>query len=159
LKILIADTSPVISLLLIQQFGLLEKLFEEVFIPPAVWDELNQRGPHLIYKEEMDFLSGKIIKPEKTMSFPTIDKGETESIALYIELNATYLLIDDKKGRQVAEENSINCIGTLTVLISAKRKGLISGLKYFFEMLLANKRFYTKETLNQILAAENEPLL
>ena len=159
MKILVADTSPVISLFLIQQFGLLQKLFEEIFIPTAVWDELNQHGPHLIYKNEMDFLAGKVIQPEKIIDFPAIDKGEIEAIALYLELNAAYLLIDDKKGRQVAEANGINCIGTLTVLIAAKQKGLIAGLKTYFEMLLANKRFYAKETLNHILAAENEPLL
>ncbi len=159
MKILIADTSPIISLLLIQQLDLLEKLFEEIFIPSAVWDELNQHGPLLLYKREMNILSGKVVHPEKIQDFPTIDKGEIEAIALYLELNAAYLLIDDKKGRQVAEANGINCIGTLTVLVSAKRKGLITGLKGFFEMLLANKRFYAKEILNEILAAENEPLL
>lgn len=93
------------------------------------------------------------------MNFPAIDKGETDAIALYLELKASYLLIDDKKGRQVAEANGVNCIGTLTVLISAKQKRLITELKKYFEMLLANKRFYLKNTLNHILAAENEPLL
>jgi predicted nucleic acid-binding protein len=74
-------------------------------------------------------------------------------------LNATFLLIDDKKGRQMAEANNINCIGTLAVLISAKHKNLISEIKPYFEMLLSKKRFYKKDTLNQILATEDEPLL
>ena len=159
MKILVADTSPVISLLVIRQFYLLEKLFDEILIPTAVWDELNQRGPHLIYTEELNFLSKKIVEPKSVKYFATIDRGETEAIALYLELNAAFLLIDDKKARQVAELQAVNCIGTLAVLIAAKRRGLINSLKNNFESLLSNQRFYARHTLNQILAEEKEPLL
>ena len=44
--IVIADTSPIISLLKINRRDLLQKLFETVFIPQAVYDELTQNEKH-----------------------------------------------------------------------------------------------------------------
>jgi predicted nucleic acid-binding protein len=67
-------------------------------------------------------------------------------------------LIDDKKGRQIAEKNMVSCIGTLAILIKAKRENLVPKLKPLFEFLLNNKRYYQIEILNQILLVENEPL-
>ena len=159
MKILVADTSPLISLILIDKLNLLFSLFNEVFIPPAVLYELQNHNELSAYKKELQLLAANISYPKTLVYFSGIDKGETEAIALYHQLNATFLLIDDKKGREVAEANNINCIGTLAVLISAKHKNLIPEIKPYFEMLLSKKRFYQKDTLNQILASEDEPLL
>jgi uncharacterized protein len=82
-----------------------------------------------------------------------------EAIALYRQLNADFLLIDDKKAREVAEENNINCIGTLAILIKAKHNKLLPLLQPVFQDLLRNNRFYQKELLNNILAFEKEGLL
>lgn len=38
--IIISDTTPIISLLKAKQFDLLEKLFHEVIIPKAVYNEM-----------------------------------------------------------------------------------------------------------------------
>jgi predicted nucleic acid-binding protein len=78
------------------------------------------------------------------LHFPEIDPGDSEAISLYKELNADYLLIDDKIARQVAESNYVNCIGTLGLLITAKQKKLIASLRLIFEQLLSHKRFTTK---------------
>lgn len=39
--IVVSDTTPLISLLKIDRIGLLEKLFGQVLIPQAVFDELT----------------------------------------------------------------------------------------------------------------------
>jgi hypothetical protein len=41
-----------------------------------------------------------------------MDYGESEAITLYKELNANFLLIDDRKARLIAESMKVNCIGT-----------------------------------------------
>jgi len=61
-----------------------------------------------------------------------MDYGESESVILYKELNADFLLIDDKKARMIAENYNVNCIGTLGLLSIAKDKGLVTDLRSLF---------------------------
>ena len=58
-----------------------------------------------------------------------MDYGESESVILYGELNADFLLIDDQKAREIAESLELNCIGTVGLLIKAKRLGMLPELK------------------------------
>jgi hypothetical protein len=85
-----------------------------------------------------------------------MDYGESESVILYKELKANFLLIDDKKARNIAENLNVECIGTLGILSAAKDKGLISELKSVFEKFITNKRFYSIDLLNSILTQKGE---
>lgn len=157
--LLIADTSPIISLLLIKQFDLINRLFPDFLIPKAVWDELNNHQEIRVYQEELNFLSQKI----KTVSYhypiSGIERGETEAIILYRELDADYLLIDDKKAREKAELFNIKCIGTIGIIFLAKQKGIIKQLRPLFEELLIKNRYYAKNFLNSFLTeTQEEPL-
>ena len=44
------------------------------------------------------------------------------------EIAADYLLVDDKRGRKVAKINQIKTIGSMGVLLQAKRAGLIPAV-------------------------------
>ncbi len=85
-----------------------------------------------------------------------MDFGESESVLLFKELNADYLLIDDKKARDIAENLGIQCIGTIGVLSIAKERGLIKELRPLFESFLQKKRFYSLKLLNGILLKYDE---
>jgi predicted nucleic acid-binding protein len=85
-----------------------------------------------------------------------MDYGESQSVILYKELQANFLLIDDKKARTIAENIGINCIGTIGLLSIAKEKGLIDFLKPIFETFLKNKRYYSTDLLNPILTLRGE---
>lgn len=80
-----------------------------------------------------------------------MDYGESESIILYEELQADFLLIDDSKARAIAETLGVNCLGTLGVLLKGKEKGAVNELKPFFQKFLLNGRFFSTKLLNQIL--------
>ncbi|MDZ7958648.1 MAG: hypothetical protein RMY34_12340 [Aulosira sp. DedQUE10] len=43
-SVIIADSSPLISLSIIQQLELLPQLYQQVLLPPAVWDEVTVQG-------------------------------------------------------------------------------------------------------------------
>jgi hypothetical protein len=58
--LLIADTSPIISLLLIEKMEILEELFPDFLIPQAVWDELNNHQEIRIYQTQLNLLSQKV---------------------------------------------------------------------------------------------------
>jgi predicted nucleic acid-binding protein len=65
----------------------------------------------------------------------TLDSGESEAIALYWEKATDFLLIDEQRGRKIAAQSGIKIIGTLGVLLLAKRKGLISAIRPFVDLL------------------------
>ncbi len=58
----------------------------------------------------------------------TLDRGESEAIVLSLTLQAHYLLMDEKLGRQVAKAAGVKVIGRIGVLLLAKKKGLLSSV-------------------------------
>ena len=154
--IIISDTGPLISLAGIDKLYLLEELYGDIYIPQAVWDEI-QPLIELFDIPDVKKYETKIKKlATKNIYADFADYGESEAIVLYKELNANYLLIDDSEARTFAENHSINCMGALAVLIDAKNAGLIGALRPLFEMLLANNRYYSILLLNRILQENNE---
>ena len=155
--LLIADTSPLISLLVIDQLNLLDQLFEEYYLPKAVWDELNSHNELTDYADQLSSLSLRVKEINTVyVPMPGIDVGETEAIILCKELQADVLLVDDKKAREVAELLGISCTGTLAVLLRAHGKGLINELRPLFMTLIRENRYYSKILLNQLLEKVGE---
>lgn len=150
--LVIADSGPIFSLALIERLDILDALFDEVRIPQAVWDEITIDVTKSDYQIISAFFKNRIqpIKGFNELIF-IMDSGESESVMLYKELHANFLLIDDKKARSIAENLGVNCIGIIGLLAVARDKGLIKELKPLFETFLQNKRFYSVELLNAIL--------
>ena len=157
MKVVVADTGALISLGHVRQLTLIEKVFGEFYISGAVWEEL-QAYEHPTFEKSM-FKGLKIhvinIKSKNHLSV-IMDYGESESIILYDELEADYLLIDDNKARTIAESLGVNCIGSIGLLIKAKQKGLLKELKPIFENWLENRRYFSKRLLNKILNEQGE---
>lgn len=157
MKVVIADAGVLISLIHIGQLDIIENVFGDFYIAKAVWDELhNYDNPNFEFSILKNIESKvKEIKSKNHLSL-IMDYGESESVILYEELNADYLLIDDNKARLIAESININCIGALGLLIKAKQKGLLTELKPLFEKLLFFGRFFSKKLLNDILVKLGE---
>lgn len=155
--LVIADSGPIFSLATINKLQLLDFLFDDVKIPQAVWKEITLNNSVPYYDIIIKYFENKIekIKSFNELSF-LMDYGESESVILYREQNADFLLIDDKKARRIAENLKINCIGILGLLIIAKEKKLVQELKPIFQEFLINKRYYSLELLNSILIENNE---
>lgn len=155
--LVIADAGPIFSLAVIDKLGLLYELFDDVKIPRAVWQEITLQKNNTLYKNIVDFLKGKVIDIQGFNELTFImDYGESEAVILYKELEANFLLIDDKKARQIAENFGMNCIGTIGLLSISKDKKLIYELRPIFIELLKNRRFYSLHILNKILTEKHE---
>lgn len=147
----VLDTSPVISLSIIDKLDLLTHLFGEVCIPYAVWEELEHCGFLKDFSKVESFFKKKVRNIEGLNELILVtDYGESEAMLLYKELKADYLVIDDKKARLIAEQFGINCIGTLAILMKAKEKELLDVLRPLFKHLLEKKRHYSRKILNAI---------
>lgn len=132
--IVIADTTPVISLLKINRLDLLGKAFGEVLIPDAVYAELTA-DERFMDKAEMIkrapyIKSVQVSNPEsvRILRMATgLDQGESEAIVLTDERKADILLMDEAKGRTVSGKIGITVMGTIGILISCYEDALISS--------------------------------
>jgi len=155
--LVIADSGPIFSLALIDRLDILVALFDNIRIPQAVWNEITNDKTKQDYQSLHNFFKDKIcqISGLNELTFG-MDYGESESLILYKELHADFLLIDDKKARKIAEHLKINCIGVIGLLLIAKDNGLIEKLHPIFETFLQNKRYYSIELLNAVLMERGE---
>ncbi len=124
--IVVSDTTPLISLLKIDRIDLLEKLFGQVLIPQAVFDELTvderfkleadqiRQRQFIIIKAIQNHQSANILKRATGL-----DKGESEAIILTDELSADVLLMDEAKGRTISFQMGFKIMGTIGVLMAA----------------------------------------
>ncbi|WP_414590509.1 DUF3368 domain-containing protein [Anabaena sp. CCY 9614] len=78
-------------------------------------------------------------------------------MALALELNADWLIIDEQLGRKIATAYDLKIIGILGILIEAKRRGLIPLVKPILDDLINTARFWVDASLyNRILSIVGE---
>ena len=143
--IVVADASVLIALARIDHLDILPTLFGKVFIPRAVAQEIEIGGKagselfkqaswiHVVDLQSLELTDELSSANRKGMK---LDEGEAQAIALALELDADYLLIDERRGRRVAESLGIDLIGVLGVLALAKRKGLLPEIRPALDALL-----------------------
>ncbi len=145
--IIVADTSPLCYLYLIQRIELLPQLYGEVLIPPAVADELAAADqlPALAAWIEQPPAWLKITSPQSIDPTLNVHLGEAAAICLALERRADRLLIDERTGREAAEVRGLYVTGTLGVLDLAARSGFLD-----LEAAIADLRqtnFHISETI------------
>jgi hypothetical protein len=116
--IVVSNTSPLTNLAVIGQFNLLEKLYSNIHIAEGVWNELNAQGKHWPGREEVaksDWIERYEVKNQRLVNAlrQDLDRGEAESIALSLELNADLIILDEKEGRHTAQRFDLNVIGVI----------------------------------------------
>lgn len=124
MKLVVSDSTTIITLLNIKRIDILENIFEQICIPSKVYDEV-------CVKEEIALDSSYFIKKEikdkalyKLLS-KSLDAGECEAIVLATEMQLI-LLIDEKKGRKIASNMGISIMGLLGVLLLGFKKKYLS---------------------------------
>jgi hypothetical protein len=83
-----------------------------------------------------------------------LDPGEVQAIALAKELQAEAILIDERKGRRVANEHGLNAVGTLNVLEFAAERKLLE-LKPTLEALRRTTFYITDEYIDAALQRDS----
>lgn len=139
-KIIISDTSCLIALSKINQLELLKSLFSQIIITKEVFTEYGSPLPDWIMIFEVKNAQKRAELEER------LDKGEASSIALALEIENTTLIIDEIKGRKIAQSLNIDIIGTIGVILLAEKRGLIKDvLEVLFR--LVNKGFRLSDKL------------
>ena len=111
---------------------LLAGLFGSVLVPPAVVRELKQHHALVPACCELRLMA----ESERLRRFlGQADAGEAEAICLAVESRADLLLMDDKKGRRLAEAEGVRCLGLPALVLAAKQKQLIGSVAEFLDLL------------------------
>jgi predicted nucleic acid-binding protein len=130
-----------IALAIIGKLNLLEKLYEEIVVPFAVYKEVTEKEKPFS-KELRLFLSNRTKQIANRLAVEVlisdIGIGESESIVLALEEKPDLVLIDDLKARKFAKMYGLEIIGTMGILLKAKKKGLITEIKPLITELLSN---------------------
>ena len=144
-KIIISDASCLIALDRINQLDLLQKIFTTILTTEEVQKEFGEPLPVWITIKQVKDSSK--VKELETI----VDKGEASAIALALEINDSVLIIDEKKGRKLAKQLDIHIIGTLKILLIAKKKEIIPSIKNIIEQLEKNNFRFSQSIINEIL--------
>lgn len=162
--IVISDTSVITNLAAIQHLPLLTQLYRQVIIPEAVYRELADIDPPVpgtLEAQAADWLQVKTVTDlsivQRLQNQVRLDPGESEAIALALELKADLLLIDERRGRAEADRLGVRITGLLGILVEAKRRNLIATVKPLMDAMIATSEFRVSPALyNQILEMVDE---
>lgn len=147
--IVVSDTSPITNLAAIGQLNLLHQLYGTIVIPVAVYNEMvavDTLVPGAVEVQTLPWIQTQTVANGQSVtdlqiSQNDIDLGEAEAIALALKLNADLLLMDERRGRALAENYGLRVTGLLGALLQAKRSGFIPAVKAVMDQLIEEADF------------------
>jgi len=156
--IIVANTTPIISLASIGQLNILEKLFGKVIIAEAVYHEIKAKPSYGYDQVDCAFIEVKQIQGKlyKDILLSQLDSGEAETIILAKEINADFVIIDENIGYQFANNSGLTAIRTLSILLKAKEKGHIIKIKPLLDEMIMKGRWYSTAVYRSFLAKSGE---
>lgn len=129
MKAVVADTSPLNYLVLIEEVDVLAQLYGEVLVPDIVMGELSDpEAPPAValWASNPPSWIDVRLTPASDERLERLDQGERAAILLAeAQPSPVLLLIDDAEGRAEAELRNIAATGTLGVLRAAGLRDLL----------------------------------
>ncbi|MGH9351149.1 MAG: DUF3368 domain-containing protein [Terriglobia bacterium] len=128
--LVIADTTPLNYLILINAIEILPQLYGRVLIPTAVVEELKNPEAPAAARAWTENPPGWLdVRPvgagDSALAKANLGAGEREAINLALAVAADVILIDERAGRREAARRHLQVTGTLGVLDEAAERGLI----------------------------------
>lgn len=148
--VVVSNTSPLIVLSNTGELDLLRFLFGRIAIPRGVAEEFGEQLPEWIEVKDVQNQVVVSLLREK------LHKGESEAIALAVELNAELVIIDDKTARNTASYLGLNVIGTAGLILLGKKKGYYKEIKPVVDNLTKKGFRLSNDVMEQILKEAGE---
>jgi predicted nucleic acid-binding protein len=147
-SIIISDTSCLILLSKIDELDILRILSDKVYITPEIKKEYTRELPNWIEtkRPENDHYQ-KILEID-------LDLGEASAIALSLDIEDSILILDDLKGRKMAEKLDLKYSGTFGLILKLKQNGLIESVKPLLEKI-KDTDFRFSDSLFELIIRES----
>jgi len=157
--IVVSNTSPILNLMAVGELGLLRQLYGTVLVPEAVRDELLAFDSDLADAatfHEQSWISVRSVtdRPLVNLLRLELDSGEAEAVALAAETQADLLLLDERRGRNVASRLGLRYMGLVGCLIQGKQQNLLSTIKPTLDNLVRQAGFWLDSELYERVLRE-----
>ena len=154
----IVNSTPLIVLSNIGYLDLLRKLYTEIYIPQAVFDEVTEKQASACQevKNHTDWIHICEIKnvSEKRMYQAKLHAGEVEVMILaQEEPKSDLVILDDNAAKKTAKFLGLTVTGTLGVILKSKKQGLIESVSVLLDKLLDNG-FYVSPEIKKLVMRE-----
>jgi predicted nucleic acid-binding protein len=155
----VSDTSPISNLAIIGRLELLKQRYGTVRIPPAVALELSALShPGAKARITAAMTEGWLVTENvppcsPQMPFP-LDAGETEAIGLAMAPRADVLLMDERRGREVARRNGLVVAGLLGELLYARLAGKLPSLRPELDRLRSDAGFFVDREIERFILSQ-----
>lgn len=149
---IVSNTSPIINLACIDRLDLLPSLFGKIVIPDAVFHEIAVAVPNAPGASDVRMAPWihrhSVVNQLLVASLCLeLDPGEAEAIACALEANARLLLIDERRGRLVAQRLGLSVMGLVGALLLARKQGLIESIRPLLDDLRRVAGFWVSDAL------------
>ena len=139
----VSDSSTLIHLSTIGRLDLLREFYSAVHIPPSVWREVVLEGgerpgaAEVRRAREEEWIT--VASPTNTALVHVLgrelDEGESQAIALAVEMQPAVLLLDETDARRMARTFQVPISGAVGTLIRARLEGKIPSLRVELDCL------------------------
>jgi len=129
----VVNASPLICLFKSGLLDLLPKLFSEIVVPDKVYQEITAKGE--MAPSSIPLFSNKRLKRANNIVIPPsitswdLGQGESSVLSYALENPDFFAVIDDREARRCATSLGCRHIGTVGIILLAKRRGIITSVK------------------------------
>ncbi|MCF8012156.1 MAG: DUF3368 domain-containing protein [Clostridiales bacterium] len=157
----VINSSPLISLSLVEQLELLPKLYDELVIPKSVYNEVIVKGKGKTGSEELEIINSFTLleaqnKTAKDTIMLELDDGEAEVIAIAKETGIQNVIIDEFAGRQYAFLLGLNVTGALGILLIGKKLGFVEEIRPLMDIMIKHNRYISRKLYLTVLRKAEE---
>ena len=160
----ISNTSPLLNLAIVDHLFLLPHQFGQIYIPSAVVTELKLNEDLPGSRALQAALNEGWLIPQTVQNTAFVSllrrdlhQGESEAIALAVELSADKILLDEKEARQIARALGLSITGILGILLRGWHERSLPSIKAVTERLQQDANFrIAPALLAQILQESGE---
>jgi predicted nucleic acid-binding protein len=158
----VLDSGPIIHLSWIDALDLLATLFEEVFLPSAVRDEILAAPAETVGLDRIraalshGWLRVDAARPPP-VTLSALGQGEREAIVLTEQIKGDLLITDDAAARVMASHRGITVTGTLGVLREARQQGFIPAVLPLLLELRQRGQWISETLIDAVRQVEESP--
>jgi predicted nucleic acid-binding protein len=157
---IVIDTGPLISLAAGGVLHLLRDLPHDFLVPEEV--RLEIETGERVGRARVDLSGVKIVEssvPVDAVTMSLLGRGEAAVIHYALHHEVGIVCIDEKKGRRIARAVDLEVVGTLGLLLEAKKLGLLEAIAPIVERLRVFGIWFDRQLLERVLTFTQEPLL